>query len=668
MARRIRTFDRAIPFLAFAALVACDSIETASRPEIVVLPPTVTFSEIALGDEQTVELRIRNEGNGDLVVSGADIAVSTDFVTVLSDFPLRIEPQTDVGMLVRYAPTTPDPTQGNVVLISNDPEQREFAIPISAQRPTPRASVYTEPFGFDFGIVAEQTENTRRVFVQNAGTAPMIVCDLAFAGSPDYRNTLDTVMPAAGEPNLVIRPLGTDAAGIETLEFDVIYQPSSPGEDRTELSVAYDSIGDQSGACEEGRIRIETFEFTGEAGSPTLQVTPNPVNFGETPAGGGYIDRQVVTLTNVGEIALEIFGVELDSARPTSPDFGLEETPEATVTLGPDESTTFIVTYEPVEFAADAGAVLIEHSDGLGGVETTDVLLSGVGVEDDCPTAVGVGYIRQDAENRRGSEIDWAAPLQTLILDASGSFDPDGSTLSDYVWEIVQQEPGAVNGLDIDPSHPDDSAYASYFIPVAGQYRFRLRVFDESGFESCSPAEVSVLAIPQEAITIEITWTNRPADANEDDDDGSDADLHFVKMPAPWFDRTFDAYYGNVAPNWSPELPSLDRDDTDGAGPETAQLDNPANCQWYAVGVHYFREKYGAATATVRIYINGNLAQEFVGVLGETDDFWDVARIHWPSGTVYEVNDYISGFNGDVDQIVPGPTPAMESSGLCGAL
>ena len=81
------------------------------------------------------------------------------------------------------------------------------------------------------------------------------------------------------------------------------------------------------------------------------------------------------------------------------------------------------------------------------------------------------------------------------------------------------------------------------------------------------PARVLVVSTPDEAIHIELTWHN-PLDPDESDNTGSDVDLHLVKVGFNWFDDVFDTYYANQTPDWQPELPSLDIDDTDGAGPE----------------------------------------------------------------------------------------------------
>lgn len=215
---------------------------------------------------------------------------------------------------------------------------------------------------------------------------------------------------------------------------------------------------------------------------------------------------------------------------------------------------------------------------------------------------------------------------------------------------------------------PTNPAMAEFFLPLAGRYRLCLTVVAEGrDHRPLTPECVTVVALPVEVMTIELTWDNLE-DPDQSDDDGSDVDLHFVKMPAPWFDPVYDTYYANEEPLWDPEYPSLDIDDTDGLGPEVVQLDDPAECQWYAVGAHYFRKQYGTAWPTLHVFINGRLVEELVNrPLQETGDFWDAARIHWPSGTVVRVNELFNASAPELEYI-PAITDAMRDAGLCSDL
>lgn len=640
---------------------ACSGVESRDSPRIQVQPEDLNFGDVAVDDSLTLSLIIENVGAATLVVSNARLETNTSFVTV--DWPgeLRIEPGDDEIITVTYAPERPDQTTGDLILESNDSRSPNLAVPILAARPTPRVAVF--PPVLDFGFVPEGSNNTIDSAIQNIGSGPLILCDVRTIGAPEISSNLTDALAdqAGGSGYVVLLPSTTDNPSPPNFDFLLNYDPQTPGPDAADLVIEYDSEGYVEDACADGNVETVTFEITGEAGSPTLQVQPNPVNFGETPLD--FSREELVTITNVGDLDLDVTAIRLDDAR-TSPDFAIEELPELPATLQPDDLITLTVSYSPDSLASDAGVLVVEHSDGQDGTTTTEVTVAGVGVEDACPVPVARGFVREDPENRRGSEIDWALPLQTVVLDATESFDPDGE-LVDYVWEIIDRPADAVNGLRPFDGAPDNPALQQYFIPLAGRYEFQLTVFDELG-TTCESARLTLVATPQEAIAVELTWSN-PSDPNEADTEGSDVDLHFLKMPSTWFHPQFDTYFSNTEPSWAPELPSLDIDDTDGAGPETAQLDNPQPDECYAIGVHYFREAFGTAYPTVRIYVDGVLRDEIYGELRATDDFWDVARIHWPSRTIYRVDERIENFDSD-DGVVPGVTDEMIRNGHCTTL
>lgn len=140
----------------------------------------------------------------------------------------------------------------------------------------------------------------------------------------------------------------------------------------------------------------------------------------------------------------------------------------------------------------------------------------------------------------------------------------------------------------------------------------------------------------------------------------SEQDLDKDGKPDGWFDTKFDCFWFNAHPNWADYAPNvdddpgLDRDDTDGAGPENLNLNIPENTR-YRVGVHYWlNHEYGPAFATVRLYIKSVLVLEIADVKMVEHDMWNVLTIDWPSGDVKVVADPKGGSG-------PWITPAYEN-------
>ena len=157
-----------------------------------------------------------------------------------------------------------------------------------------------------------------------------------------------------------------------------------------------------------------------------------------------------------------------------------------------------------------------------------------------------------------------------------------------------------------------------------------------------------------EGIHIELLWTtpNDPDETDEGPTAGADLDLHFTHpfavsrdtngdgVPEPWFDGQYDAFWFNPHPNWGSldpavdDDPRLDRDDTDGAGPENLNVQAP-EAATYRIGVHAWSDHgYGPSYATVRVYVYGEpvFAWEDVELLPCA--LWEVGALSWPSGTV----------------------------------
>jgi hypothetical protein len=270
--------------------------------------------------------------------------------------------------------------------------------------------------------------------------------------------------------------------------------------------------------------------------------------------------------------------------------------------------------------------------------------LRGVGVDELCPKAV-IFVVE-------GEEV---IPQTNLTLKGDQSLAVGNATILEWNWNVEQPAGSASTFVPLS-TVPNPR----FEVNVAGIYRFSLMVTDSGGNESCEPARADVAVIPDQAIHVELIWEtpNDPDPTDTGLGKGSDLDLHFAHPFAdmnidvdgdgyndPWFDPVFDCFWYNRSPDWE-ELnnpvddPSLDRDDTDGAGPENLNLDMPYDGRVYRVGVHYWNDHgFGSSLATLRVYFYSELVWEAADVLLNKHDLWDAATIEWPNGAIKPVLD-----------------------------
>jgi len=429
-----------------------------------------------------------------------------------------------------------------------------------------------------------------------------------------------------------------------------------------------DADSDGDGAAEDATT--EEVDSAVEPDAPVEQSGPcllvsgaQGVEFGDVPLGRP--SSRTVTFTNCStDSDLELSSIVLRDG--SDPQFTIGALPAglptAPLTIRRGGAATVVLDYAPVIEGVHEGTLEIRSNDTHH--DPMLIPVHGVGVNA-CPVAVARARVQQ---NEGEPEVPWSDDLQApggsvIELDASMSTDPDepGSptAISHYGWRyLVHPRPTA-------PALTSDAGGGAQFrADVLGDYEIELQVTDVWEKVGCEPARVAVHAVPGSRIVVEVTWDN-PADPDQDDRSGSDVDVHFLKMgPGRWFNSPYDAYFGNREPFFNPEHPSLTVDDPNGAGPEVIQLDDPADCQWYAVGIHYWRQQFGIAYTTTRIFVDSVMAFEARDKpLATTGEWWDVARIHWPSGQVFLVDTLDAASPTGMAAPV---TDGMVTSELCG--
>lgn len=685
-----RALTLALLFLLLGFLGGCSGCDDAnvsvtSSGKLEVNPDPITFAEVSVGSSDEVDVLMGNVDPDPLTIfeirledGQGGTKEGIEIVTPLPT-PFVLEQGAPLPLTVRYTPVQGATASGRLVIVSSDArftrdEPKIVEISTGQTRPRLEVLVDSKPSNLvNFRPQPPGQRETKTVTLRNSGSAPMTIWEEPqYSGGNDFRLQISDGLSYP----LVIEGWDAERAaeqpGAYELVFEVEYAPTGQGQASAEILV---TSNDPSGAMEQGsgEVRaVSRLDVRANLDAACIRVDGRTRNFGQVPIGGSGLD--IVTVENCGTEVLEVRSIRL-SENSADDEFELDLRSldadadgdiDESLRLRPDEDQTFLLRYTPELEGTDRGTVTIVSNDTYQPELTLDLV--GRGAEGECPVADAGAYVKGLSSTPRQALS--ATPLDYVVLDAGASTDVDGQVV-DYLWTATRWPDGAaspilrgVDGADTDLSRRE------FRVLVAGRYEFELKVVDNEGFESCETATIQIQATPNEQIHVELTWTN-PEDPNEADEVGSDVDLHLLKMgPGNWFENPYDIYFRN--PNnsggdanglWNPESPSLDIDDRDGGGPENIQMDDPSNCEWYAVGVHYYQQLFGTAYATLRIYVNGALVFEEINrPMTQGNQFWDVARIHWDSGQVYPVNNLYEA----APASQPGEvTPEMESSGLC---
>jgi len=610
---------------------------------------------LAAGDEQTTVLLLKNSGDRSLVLKSVALEPGPGAEAFLLDVgdacgeplgagqPCQVQPLSDRGLTgisqlavtLSLSPAAKPNDKAVLRVVSDAVNSPQLDIELSVKEGWPR--IHVVPTAIDFGTVSVGNTGTQKIAVLNTGGADLVLTGYSFAGSSFFSAEVgDDVLHPGAE---VLDWTGVAAIPPQAAStFLVDFAPEAG-----EPASANLTLFSNDPAAPEGK----TIALSGNNAVPCLTLNPGEINFG----GRMFGETALATLEmkNCGEAELHISSI---SVKDETDKFGvdlakLDHVPsqEEPLALQPGAAAEVAVTYfSPQPNPLDQGGsptidhgTLIMENDSF--VPFKEVPLSAAAVEHACPTAV--------VKVLEGDEV---CPQTTIHLVGDQSYAPSG-TIVKWQWE-VDQPTGSQSVFVPSSTFPNPSFEAN----VAGVYTFRLTVFDSNGSPSCYPDEREVLSLPCEALHVELLWET-PGDPDETDsgpEAGSDMDLHFLHplaagpdldedgKPDGWFDIPFDCYWFNAHPNWASfdesinDDPGLDRDDTDGAGPENINLDIPEN-QTYRIGVHYWNDHgYGASEATVRVYLYANLVYEAHQTLVDLD-MWEACTFEWPSGKVTPV-------------------------------
>ncbi len=522
----------------------------------------------------------------------------------------------------------------------------------------PPPQIAVSPSALAWGYVAPNTQESSQLTISNNGAGELTCSAFLFtASAPVFTiQALGGLTAIAPSSQKVSMPTPPKLTGGQSAIVTVIAAPIDAKLHTATLTLYCNDPSQANGTAIAMKLNAEV---------PCLKLNPTTLNFGGVLAAGGA-SVKTVTLTSCGGTELCLSSIALAGSTAAPGEFTLDFSamqavcPAIDVANGPTKaapccigaggkSTTFAVNYAPVDVSPadpnnpgqqlpDTANIQVD-SDAFASSPPT-VAVSGTGVLQVCPTA--------KIDVTEGDEV---VPQTTLHLKGDGSKGVGGQAIKTYKWTVTQPK-GSQKGFLPNSTFPNPS-----FTPdTAGEYEFCLEVTDANGVKSCAATCQKVLVVPNNAVHIELLW-NTPADTDQTDSGpaaGADMDLHFANYLAsgpdldcdgtgdPWFHNPFDCFWFNNSPEWGSankaikDDPTLDLDDTDGAGPENLNLEYPEGtptlAHSYAIGAHYWNDhQYGVSTATVVIYLFGWVALKIEDVAMNPLDMWYVGKLNWPN-------------------------------------
>ncbi|MCF7741091.1 MAG: choice-of-anchor D domain-containing protein [Candidatus Marinimicrobia bacterium] len=357
-------------------------------PDISVTPESLDFGGVTVGQAADLSLTIANSGSDDLLINGVS-ALAAPFSRITDTCGGQtLAPGSECSIAIRFSPSTEAAFLEQLWIFSSDPDEGTVSVDLSGQglaAENPAMSV--SPDALDFGDVATSDTFT----ISNAGTG--VVSWTISPALPDWV----TVAPMSGDT----------AAGPSTVTVTVD-RSQAQGSGIHNTNILISSNGGNASVF----VQIEK----PNASDPVAVATFSPDN---APAGDP---------------------VQLDATESYDPDGDAIATYQWSWEFDPDTET-----YPPAygAYISDSNSPTpILTSPGAG--EQTVALTVSDGTRESARDVITIHFTDNPSPNTppiADAGGDQTADVgESLNLDGTGSYDPDGSPIVDYNWTLVGYE------------------------------------------------------------------------------------------------------------------------------------------------------------------------------------------------------------------------------------
>ena len=510
--------------------------------EIGLIPSTLDFGNVPVGQTPMQSFEIVNNGTGNAVLRINDVApdvnIAHGYSVVLVD-PISGDPVTpphylNNGELIRADVTFTTPSRGSydgvINVTSDDPASPTASVTVLGRAGVPVIAV--DPLSINFGQVpANALPVEQQVTIRNDGAGDLNISSIALTGASTDMTLLglpDPIPPLAPANNLVVtvQYLPTD---VGTDDQTVTIQSDDPAQATVLVSVTGEGI--QGNADPTAVIYANGQDLATIDVMLNDQVALDGTHSFDTDGTVDAYEWRIVSQPAIHPCGQES---DLDGAMLDVTSIRLREAGKTTIGLRVQDDLLAWSTEDLLEINVDAKP----RADVRVGGNTT-------------------GYI----------EVDMG---DTITFDGTFSSDCDG-IVNGYAWSWGLVPPGRGG----DPTIGGGNDYGSVLFDFPGMYVIQLVVTDNDGNPS-DPAEFDILVKGPKAFRITADWFDQG-----NDDHHVDVDIHLLKPGSTAMCSADDCYpakqggnhptcddSGNMSPNWgqygSPTYQSDSWEDVDG--------------------------------------------------------------------------------------------------------
>jgi hypothetical protein len=162
------------------ASVATQAPQVNPQSKIVLVPNTVDFSNVVLGQKNSQTIKLSNTDSNAVQIKNI-LIVGAGFTIAGLKFPFSIDPGNSRTFNVEFAPTSAGPVKGTLTIESNLPDLVTLTVKGTGAKALPK--LQTSPASIDFGSLIVKGTAKQTVVISNPGNANITVSKVVLSGT-----------------------------------------------------------------------------------------------------------------------------------------------------------------------------------------------------------------------------------------------------------------------------------------------------------------------------------------------------------------------------------------------------------------------------------------------------------------------------------------------------
>ena len=354
-------------------------------PNIEVTPPSIEFGQVAVGHAMNGNLLVSNLGTVQLDVLAVYLTGSTDFSVTHAGLPGAVGPGGSRPIHVTYTPTDDVPDGGNVIIVTDDPDEPIVEVELSGENvPLPELDV--SPWIVDYGEVKVDQSATGWVTISNTGPGELIIQGCSLPVGPNFwfvSNPGGAVIPSGGSEQL-----------------GVSFRPDTVGLFASSITIHNNDLDEP----------VAIVDLMGAGAEPEVVVTPPSWDFNNVTIG--CEETVELEIANAGSVPLTLQGYTFgcSPAGTMSMDStDLDDYVDNGTDLAAGDAVIAEVSFTPGSIGSFEGAFVLHTDDPA--LPVVDVFLLGGGG----PTGYTQNSFIQDAVSPTDTFSLTTTPLESTV-------------------------------------------------------------------------------------------------------------------------------------------------------------------------------------------------------------------------------------------------------------